>query len=164
MNCRTFAKRLYDYQDETLTAPEKAEFELHRSGCERCAALTESESHTAQVVRIAVRDACEGWDASSVRLFESAERHQSRSLLAGWRIPAAIAALLIMVLLVPPVARKVVPVGAKPPLEQSVAEEQRSWEEEVQVTYETGLHAETTLISHDSGITTIIEIRVSYER
>ncbi len=166
MNCRTFNRTLYDYLDGTLAPPVKAEFELHRSGCARCAARMESESHNAQVIRAAVQDACDGLDfsaSSGARFIPSVRRHHLQSLpLAGWRIAGAIAALVIMALLVLPIVRKPMPEGAKSPLEQSVAENHDSWAEEIQVTYETGHLAETTLISHDSGTTTIIEIQVSY--
>ena len=168
MNCRTFARKLYDYQDGTLAAADKAEFELHRSGCPHCAARMESESRNAQMIRAAVDDACEGLDPGvslRARFVESTrDDHPRSSPLAGWRIPAAIAALLIMVLLLPPIARKLVPHTARSPLEQSMTGDADRWAEEIQVTYETGFQAETTLISHDSGITTIIAIQVSYEQ
>jgi len=167
MNCRTFAKKLYDYQDGTLAAPEKEEFELHRSGCNRCAALMESESRTAQAMRAAVEDACQGLDlgASSVRFNESALHYQSpSSVLGGWRIAAAVAAVLVMVVLLWPAAQRIAPERADLPGKQGVIEEQRGWTEEIQVTYETGLLAETTLVSHESGITSIIEIQVFYEQ
>ncbi len=168
MNCRTFARKLYDYQDGTLAAADKADFELHRSGCPHCAAWMESESRNALLIRAAVDDACEGLGPGvslRARSLESTrDDHPRSSPLAGWRIPAAIAALLIMVLLLPPIARKFVPQTAKSPLEQSMTGDADRWAEEIQVTYETGFQAETTLISHDSGITTIIAIQVSYEQ
>ncbi len=168
MNCKTFAKKLYDYQDGTLAAPDKAEFERHRSDCADCAARMESEARNAQMIRAAVDDACEGLDPGvslRARFIElTRDDHPRSSPLAGWRIPAAIAALLIMVLLLPLIARKLVPQTPKSPLEQSMTGDTDRWAEEIQVTYETGLQAETTLISHDSGITTIIEIQVSYEQ
>jgi hypothetical protein len=76
--------------------------------------------------------------------------HSRYSLLAGWRIPAATAALLILALLVRPIVRNTPPQSAD------------SWAAEIHVTYEAGLRDETTLISHDSGLETIIEIEVTY--
>ena len=119
----------------------------------------ESESQAAQAVRAAVEEACGGLEVSKVEFVATAPRHSSRFLpLAGWRIPAAVAALLVLALLLSPLVRRLVPE------KQSVAGDRDSWTEEIQVTYETGLRDETTLVSHDSGVTTIIEIQVSYEQ
>ncbi len=166
MNCRTFAKGLYDYLDGTLTAQEKAEFELHRSGCARCAALMESESQAAQAVRAAVVDACQGLDLNApvgARFIASAQARDSRpSRVTGWRIAAAVAALLILALLIPAVVRKPVSEPTDSASVQSGAGESDRWAQEIHVTYETGLLTETTLISRDSGVSTIIEIQVAY--
>lgn len=166
MNCRTFAKKLYDYQDDALAGSEKAEFELHRSACARCAAQVEAESRGAELFRAAVQDACEELEfdpSSSRRSIVSARRRPSLpSPIMGWRIAAAVAALFLVVLLVPPIAREIGREPAESPAKQVLAEPGSSWAEEIDVTYESGLVAETTLISHDSGATSIIEIQVSY--
>jgi len=111
----------------------------------------EAESRTARMVRTAVEDACEGLEfgqAQGRRLVPSRS-----SPIAGWHIAAVAAALLLMALLLPPIVRKPAP-------ERANASE--SWTQEIDVTYEAGLVAETVLISHDSGKEAIIEMRVSY--
>jgi len=154
MKCRTFDKRLYDYLDGTLAGPDRAEFERHRASCARCAARMESESQAARLVRAAVQDECRelefGVSGDTRALTPGPGKPSILSPIAGWRIPAAIAALLVIALLIPAIVRK------------SGLEAGDSWGQEIDVTYENGLVAETTLISHDSGADTIIEIQVSY--